>query len=148
MRLHPIGIVRSPVLEPIQEGWGQVISTLELDPALAPGLDGVEEFTHVGVVFLMHLARFRPEDLVRRPLGRSDLRAVGIFAQRAACRPNRVGFSVVRVVTRSGPRLTVCGLDAVDGTPVLDVKPHVPAFDVGRGARYPSWVDAIMARYF
>lgn len=148
MRLHPIGIVRSPVLEPIQEGWGQVISTLELDPALAPGLDGVEEFTHVGVVFLMHLARFRPEDLVRRPRGRSDLPAVGIFAQRAACRPNRVGFSVVRVVTRSGPRLTVCGLDAVDGTPVLDVKPHVPAFDVGRGARYPSWVDAIMARYF
>ena len=102
----------------------------------------------MGVVFLMHLARFRPEDLVRRPRGRSDLPAVGIFAQRAACRPNRVGFSVVQVVTRSGPRLTVCGLDAVDGTPVLDVKPHVPAFDVGRGARYPSWVDAIMARYF
>jgi tRNA-Thr(GGU) m(6)t(6)A37 methyltransferase TsaA len=136
------------VREPIQEGWGQVISTLELYPELAAGLDGVEDFTHVGVVFLMHLARFRLEDLVRRPRGRSELPAVGIFAQRAACRPNRVGFSVVQVMSRSGPRLTVLGLDAVDGTPVLDVKPHVPAFDVGRGARHPSWVDAIMERYF
>jgi len=148
VRLHPIGVVRSPVLEPLEEGWGKVLSTLELDPALAPGLDGVEEFTHVGVLFWLHLARFRQKDLIRRPRGRGDLPAVGIFAQRAACRPNRVGFSVVQVVTRSGHRLTVCGLDAVDGTPVLDVKPHVPAFDVGRGARYPSWVDAIMARYF
>jgi len=148
VRLHPIGVVRSPVVEPIQEGWGKVISTLELDPALAPGLDGVEEFTHVGVVFLMHLARFRPEDLVRRPRGRGDLPAVGIFAQRAACRPNRVGFSVVQVLSRSGPQLTVCGLDAVDGSPVLDVKPHVPAFDVGWRARTPAWIDAIMARYF
>ena len=147
MRLHPIGIVRGPV-EPIEEGWGQVISILDLDPSLAPGLDGVEEFTHVGVVFLMHLARFRPSDLVRRPRGRSDLQPVGIFAQRASCRPNRVGFSVVQVVTRTGPQLTVRGLDAVDGTPVLDVKPHVPAFDVGTGARYPALVDAIMARYF
>ena len=136
------------MLEPLEEGWGKVLSTLELDPALAPGLDGVEEFTHVGVLFWLHLARFRQKDLIRRPRGRSDLPAVGIFAQRAACRPNRVGFSVVQVVTRSGHRLTVCGLDAVDGTPVLDGKPHVPAFDVGRGARYPSWVDAIMARYF
>jgi tRNA-Thr(GGU) m(6)t(6)A37 methyltransferase TsaA len=136
------------VREPIQEGWGRVISTLELDLALAPGLNGVEEFTHVGVVFLMHLARFRAGDLVRRPRGRIDLPAVGIFAQRAACRPNRVGFSVVQVVSRSGPRLTVRGLDAVDGSPVLDVKPHVPAFDVGPGARCPSWVDAIMTRYF
>lgn len=148
MRLHPIGVVRSPVVEPMQEGWGQVISTLELDPALAPGLDGVEEFTHVGVVFLMHLVRFRPVDLVRRPRGRSDLPPVGIFAQRAACRPNRVGFSVVQIVNRSGARLTVRGLDAVDGTPVLDVKPHLPAFDVGRGARHPPWVDTIMERYF
>ena len=132
----------------MEEGWGQVISTLELNPALASGLDGVEDFTHVGVVFLMHLARFRFADLVRRPRGRSDLPAVGIFAQRASCRPNRVGFSVVQVVTRAGARLTVRGLDAVDGTPVLDVKPHVPAFDVGPGARYPAWVDAIMAQYF
>ena len=59
MRLHPIGVVRSPVLEPLEEGWGKVLSTLELDPALAPGLDGVEEFTHVGVLFWLHLARFR-----------------------------------------------------------------------------------------
>ena len=148
MRLHPIGVVRSPVLEPLEEGWGKVLSTLELDPALAPGLDGVEEFTHVGVLFWLHLARFRQKDLIRRPRGRGDLPAVGIFAQRAACRPNRVGFSVVQVVTRTGHRLTVCGLDAVDGSPVLDVKPHVPAFDVGRGARWPSWVDVILARYF
>ena len=148
MRLHPIGIVRSPVLEPLEEGWGKVLSTLELDPALAPGLDGVEEFTHVGVLFWLHLARFRQKDLIRRPRGRGDLPAVGIFAQRAACRPNRIGFSVVQVVSHSGPRLTVCGLDAVDGSPVLDVKPHVPAFDVGRGARWPSWVDVILARYF
>ena len=82
MRLHPIGVVRSPVLEPLEEGWGKVLSTLELDPALAPGLDGVEEFTHVGVLFWLHLARFRQKDLIRRPRGRGDLPAVGIFAQR------------------------------------------------------------------
>jgi tRNA-Thr(GGU) m(6)t(6)A37 methyltransferase TsaA len=149
MRLHPIGSVRSPVVDPVDEGWGDVVSEIHLEPELAQGLLGLEMFSHALVVFWMHRATFDPAtDLVRRPRGRVDMPLVGIFAQRAKHRPNAIGVTAVRVLACDGNVLRVQGLDAVDGTPVLDVKPYFPVYDRVDGTAVPQWVDEVMRDYF
>jgi len=149
MNVQPIGVVRSPVNEAVDEGWGEVVAEIHLDAALAGGLTGLERFSHAVVVFFMHQATFTADrDLVRRPRGRADLPPVGIFAQRAKHRPNPIGITAVRILGLRDNVLTVQGLDAVDGTPVLDLKPYFPAYDRVEDAAVPAWVDEVMAGYF
>ena len=142
--------VRSPMREAVDEHWGTVESELVFDASLAPGLKGLDAFTHVLVVFWMEKSGFAPADLVRRPRGREDMPPVGIFAQRAKDRPNPIGITAVKIegVDVEKGILRVQGLDAIDGTPVLDVKPYVPAFDRAESARVPDWMDALMKGYF
>jgi tRNA-Thr(GGU) m(6)t(6)A37 methyltransferase TsaA len=147
-RLRAIGRVRSPVAEPVDEAWGPVESSLWIEPELRPGLRGLEGFSHLIVVSFLHGAAFDPgRHLVRRPRGRADLPEVGIFAQRAKDRPNPIGVSAVELVAVEADGLRVRGLDAIDGTPVLDVKPYFPHFDA-REARVPGWVGVLMQGYF
>ena len=149
MDFSPIGTVRSPVTEQVDEGWGTVVAEIHLAPDLAPGLMGLETFSHALVVFQMHLSTFDPAtDLRRHPRGRPDWPLVGIFAQRAKHRPNPIGVSAVRVLGIAGGVLRVQGLDAVDGTPVLDIKPYFPAFDRVETPRVPDWVAEVMRGYF
>ena len=149
MELRPIGVVRGPRAEPRDDNWGEVESAIVLDEALADGLRGIEQFSHALVLFFMHEATFdAAADLVRRPRGREDMPETGIFAQRAKHRPNPIGVTAVRVVGRDGHILRVRGLDAIDGTPVLDIKPYVPAFDRRDDARLPEWMRRLMAGYF
>ncbi len=147
--LRPIGVVRSPVTDPVDEGWGNVISEIHLDEALAAGLQGLEQFSHVIVVFLMHRSAFDPAaHLVRRPQGRADMPEVGIFAQRAKYRPNPIGVTVVERVGIERNVLRVRGLDAIDGTPVLDIKPYFPPYDRVEQPVTPEWVARLMEGYF
>lgn len=147
--LEPIGIVRSPVAEPVDEGWGEVVSEIRLREDLAPGLAGLADFSHVLVVFWMHAASFDPAaDLVRRPRGRADLPEVGIFAQRARHRPNPIGISAARIERIEGSVVIVRGLDAIDGTPVLDLKPYVPEFDRVAEARVSGWIERLLRGYY
>jgi tRNA-Thr(GGU) m(6)t(6)A37 methyltransferase TsaA len=133
----------------VDAGWGSVVAQIHLHDKYAPGLLGLEEFSHVIVVFLMHRATFRPdEDLVRRPRGRADMPEVGIFAQRAKHRPNPIGLTAVRLLSMEGSVLTVRGLDAIDGSLVLDIKPYFAAFDRVEDATQPEWVDSLMEGYF
>ncbi|HYP20106.1 MAG TPA: tRNA (N6-threonylcarbamoyladenosine(37)-N6)-methyltransferase TrmO [Chloroflexia bacterium] len=149
VNLQPIGVVRSPVAEGVDEDWGSVVAEICLREEYAPGLRGLEEFSHVIVVFLMHRATFSPgDDLVRRPRGRADMPELGIFAQRAKHRPNPIGLTAVRLLSVRGNVLTVRGLDAIDGSPVLDIKPYFPAFDRVEGATTPEWVAGLMEGYF
>ena len=149
MEVIAIGTVRSPVAEPVDEGWGSVVAEIVLAPDLAEGLRGLENFSHALVVFFMHRAAFDlRSDLVRHPQGRTDLPLSGIFAQRAKHRPNPIGITVVRVIAREGNVLRVEGLDAIDGTPVLDVKPYFPQYDRAEDPRLPAWVSEIMRGYF
>jgi len=146
---RPIGVVKCSVVEPRDDDWGEVISEVHFDQDLAPGLVGLEQFSHALVVFWMHRSSFDADkDLVRRPRGREDMPEVGIFAQRAKHRPNPIGITAVRVVGRRGAVLTVKGLDAIDGTPVLDVKPYVPPFDTRADATVPEWMTRLMEGYF
>ena len=77
-----------------------------------------------------------------------DLAPVGVFAQRTKFRPNPIGVTAVELVAVDDKGITVRGLDALDGTPVLDIKPYIPAFEVKDGARMPAWVDRMMDGYF
>ncbi len=149
MDMKPIGIVKSPVTEQSDENWGKVVSEIHVDESFAPGLRGLEEFSHLTVVFFMHQAAFnRSTDLIRRPQGRADMPLVGIFAQRAKHRPNPVGITAVALIRVEKNVLTVRGLDAIDGTPVLDIKPYIPAFDRVDQPLIPEWMGRLMDGYF
>jgi tRNA-Thr(GGU) m(6)t(6)A37 methyltransferase TsaA len=149
MELHPIGFVKSPVAEPVDENWGKVVSRIHLTEPWGRGLKGLEDFSHLIVVFHMHRAAHDPKtDLIRRPRGRADMPEAGIFAQRAKHRPNPIGVTAVRLLEIQGSELVVQGLDAIDGTPVLDLKPYVPQFDRVAGARVPKWMKELMKGYF
>ena len=149
MEFRPIGFVRSPVKEPVDESWGSVVSRILLTKPWGRGLKGLEEFSHLLIVFHMHQATHNPKtDLVRRPRGRADMPEAGIFAQRARHRPNPIGITAVRLLDIRSSTLTVQGLDAVDGSPVLDIKPYVPEFDRVAKPKVPSWMKKLLQGYF
>jgi tRNA-Thr(GGU) m(6)t(6)A37 methyltransferase TsaA len=149
MMFKEIGKVRSKVKEAVDENWGKTESEIVLGDEYAPGLTGLEGFTHIIVVFHMHKADYNNNlHLVRHPQERADLPKLGIFAQRAKHRPNPIGITAVELVAVSGNSVKVRGLDAIDGTPVLDIKPYFPAFDSRPNARIPTWVEEIMRPYF
>jgi len=145
----PIGHVVSPVTAQTDADWGQVVARVVLEPAYRAGLRGLADFSHVLVVTLLHQAAFDPaRHLVRRPRGLATMPEVGIFAQRAKDRPNPLGIAVVPLLEVTAEGLVVRGLDAIDGTPVLDVKPYFPHYDRADSPRVPEWVDRLMRDYF
>jgi tRNA-Thr(GGU) m(6)t(6)A37 methyltransferase TsaA len=147
---EPIGIVRSNRDKMSEGRWAEVESRIELDPVYAQGLAGLGEFSHVVVVF--HLDRIPPFDpakqLARNPRGMEDLAPVGVFAQRTKFRPNPIGVTAVELVKVGPGGIVVRGLDALDGTPVLDIKPYIPAFERKEDVRLPAWVGRMMDGYF
>ena len=151
MELKPIGVVKSAVVEEIDRNWGDhKDAEVHVNPELVPGLKGLKEFSHVIIVFHMHgTPPFDPAtNMVRRPRGQADMPELGIFAQRAKHRPHPIGITPVKLVSVEGNVLKVQGLDAVDGTPVLDIKPYFPIFDRVDGVTTPEWVDRLMNGYF
>ena len=149
--MRPIGLVRGGRSEPIDDAWERVESRIELDPAqFAPdAMAGLDTFSHVEVIF--HFDKVRPEDVntgVRHPRGRKDWPRVGIFAQRGKDRPNRIGVTVCRILSVDGLTLRLRGLDAVDGTPVLDIKPVMTGFLPRGEIREPDWATELMAEYW
>lgn len=148
MQLQPIGFVKSPITEGIDCNWGEVKSEIHISESFSSGLNGLNDFSHVIVVFYMHKASVNLEtDLVRHPQGRVDMPLIGIFAQRAKHRPNPIGVTSVPIISVESNVITVKGLDAIDGTPVLDIKPYFPIFD-RVDAKTPMWVDELMKGYF
>jgi tRNA-Thr(GGU) m(6)t(6)A37 methyltransferase TsaA len=127
---RPIGVARTLYSTPAGMPLQSVAAldepgSIELDPELAPGLRDLDGFSHLFVV--SHLHRSSPGDLVVVPF--LDQTPRGVFATRSPKHPNPIGLSIVRLLGVDGATLHVAGLDLLDGTPVLDVKPYVPAFD-------------------
>ena len=146
--LTPIGTVKNSVKIRKDSSWGDDISLIILDEQYACGLKGLEEFSHAVILFYLDQARYEKErHLQRRPQNRHDMPLVGIFSQRGKDRPNRIGMTSVEIVSVEEGTLAVKGLDAIDGTPVLDIKPYYPAYDK-KDASVPEWVDRLMAHYF
>jgi tRNA (adenine37-N6)-methyltransferase len=148
--LTPIGYVSSPRDDTSDDGWGDVEATIEVCPSFgAESLNGIEEFSHVEVVYFFdRIPENRVERGVRHPRENSAWPQVGIFAQRGASRPNRLGVSVARLVGRHGRQLIVRGLDAINGTPVLDIKPVMREFLPTEEVRQPTWSNELMSRYW
>ena len=148
--ISPIGVVRSPITDPRRdEYWGGIVSTIELDPAAVGGdaTAGLQEFSHIQVVYCFHLVE-HVERGSRHPRGREDWPKVGILAQRAKRRPNRIGVSTCRLLKVDGLRLTVEELDAIHGSPVIDVKPYMSGFGPRGEVREPQWARDLMSTYF
>ena len=149
--LEPIGFVVGGRAEPVDDEWGDVDATIVLDGALVGSEATVclDEFSHLEVVYLFHLVDAAQVSLgARRPRGNPEWPEVGILAQRAKARPNRIGVSRCELVDVDGLKLRVRGLDAVDGTPVLDVKPFMVEF-APRGPVYqPAWASELMRSYW
>lgn len=149
--LKPIGHVRGGRAEPIDDAWGDVTAVIELDPTqFAPAATAsLGDFSHLEVVFFFNRV---PDDeintVARHPRGRTDWPLVGIFAQRGKGRPNRVGVSVCSLEKVDGLRLFVRGLDAIDGTPVLDLKPVMKGFLPRGEIREPDWAAELMKAYW
>jgi tRNA (adenine37-N6)-methyltransferase len=149
VEVKPIGIIRAPIESVEEERWGDVISEIHIDETYAAGLRGIESWSHVMVVYYMHEAPFDLErDLVRRPRDRADMPEVGIFARRSPNRPNGIGVTAVEVVKVEGNVLTVRRLDAIDGTPVLDIKPYAPVYDAVSEPLIPIWFIRLMQDYY
>jgi tRNA-Thr(GGU) m(6)t(6)A37 methyltransferase TsaA len=149
--LHPIGIVRSPIHNAVDDVWGGLISTIELDPGVvgAEATLGLGEFSHIQILFQLH--QVREEDMnfgKRHPRGNQNWPEVGILAQRARVRPNRLGLSTCRLIAVDGLKLTVENLDAIDGTPVVDIKPYMVEFGPAGEVRQPRWSTELMKSYF
>ena len=150
IELEPIGHVRGGRVEPVDDDWGAVEAVIELAPHIYDeALQGLEDFSHALVVF--HFDRIDPATVattLRRPRGNPAWPASGVFAQRGSPRPNRLGVTAVEVVRVDGRRLHVRGLDAIDGTPVLDIKPVIKGFEPRGPIREPAWAGEIMTSYW
>ena len=148
--VHPIGTVKCPVNEMSQGNWANVESAIQLEAEYAPGLQGLEGFSHVLVLFFLDRAQGfdLKKQLLRRPRGMEDMQEVGVFAQRTKYRPNPIGVTAVKLLGIEGNIVRVRGLDALDGTPVLDIKPYMPPFDRVEDVTMPPWVGHVMEGYF
>lgn len=147
----PVGHVACARTQAVDDAWDQFAAEITLDAQqFGPeALAGLDAFSHVEVIYLFD--KVLPEEIVsgaRHPRGRADWPKVGIFAQRGKNRPNRIGATICRVVAVEGLRLRVSGLDAIDGTPVLDIKPVLSGFLPREHVREPAWALEIMKDYW
>lgn len=148
--IRPIAWVRSTRTEVLDDGWDRERGVIELaDDMPDEALEGLDGFSHVDVVFVFDRALDAPPaPFARHPRGNEAWPRVGILAQRAKDRPNRLGLTTCRVLVVSPRTIEVAGLDAIDGTPVVDVKPHVADLGARGEVRQPWWMDELMAGYF
>jgi tRNA-Thr(GGU) m(6)t(6)A37 methyltransferase TsaA len=149
--MSPIGEVRGGREQPDDDSWDSVEAEIMLDGAQfgAEALEGLGDFSHIEVVF--HFNRVPDGEInssARHPRGRTDWPKVGIFAQRGKGRPNRIGVCVCRLLSVDGLSLRVRGLDAIAGTPVLDIKPVMKGFLPRGEIREPQWAAEIMKDYW
>jgi len=148
--VEPVGIVRAERTHAEDDYWGGVQARIVLaDSYEADALKGLEEFSHVEIIFLFH--EVEAERIVhgaRHPRNNAAWPPVGIFAQRGKNRPNRIGSTTCRLISVEGTALVVAELDAIDGTPVVDIKPVMQEFLPRGPLRQPPWTGELMRDYW
>jgi tRNA-Thr(GGU) m(6)t(6)A37 methyltransferase TsaA len=157
--LKPVGVVRSEIKRPVLMAKGgdlhshsdiryhkkdcESISELVIDEGLADAgiLNGIEEYSHLVVLYWPHLGSTEGRSLTQgHPMGRKYFPLVGIFSTCSPARPNPVLMTTVQLIERRGNVLRVTGLDAVDGSPIIDIKPYVPVYHKAKDLRMPEWM--------
>jgi tRNA-Thr(GGU) m(6)t(6)A37 methyltransferase TsaA len=159
MQLRPVGVVRSPLKEPSliaesgdlewqpkegQREWQTVLSELVIDSDLTGILDGTEDFSHLLVLYWAHRVPPEGRSIIKaHPMGRKDLPLVGIFATCSPARPNTICAAVVRLLERKENVLKVKELDALDGSPIIDIKPYHPSYYARDGVKEADWMEQL-----
>lgn len=150
IELEVVATVHAPRTTPTDDDWGNMVSVLALAPTIPDAaLAGLAEFSHVEVIYVFD--RVTPAEIVRgarHPRGNLAWPEVGVFAQRGKNRPNRLGVSVARIVAVRDRELHVAELDAIDGTPVVDIKPVMREFLPRGELRQPAWATELMRDYW
>ena len=145
----PIATVKNSRLVPKDDFWGEIVSEIELaDWIPVEAFDGISEFSHLEIIY--YFDKVDPKDIVfsGRPRGNPEYPHVGIFCMRKKDRPNPIGLCTVELLEHSGRIITVKNLDAIDGTPVLDIKPVYKEFQPKGEIRQPEWVSDLMKDYW
>jgi tRNA-Thr(GGU) m(6)t(6)A37 methyltransferase TsaA len=142
IKIQPLGKAKNSVIKPTLAGWKDVVTEIVIDKKFAPGLDGIQNYSHIIVVYWMN--QEKECHLKHHPQGRTDVPYLGIFACRCPQRPNRTAFSTVKLLSRKNNVLKVKGLDILDGTPIIDIKPYSPQYDQVKSAKIPSWVSHLV----
>ena len=149
IEILPIGKVTSTRAVAEDDYWDAETSTIQLVPPFGErSLMGLSTFSHCIVVYLFDKAQWDEAKMSRHPRGNQDWPEVGIFAQRAKDRPNRLGVTVCRILSVDGSILRVAGLDAIDGTPVVDIKPWINEFGPRGAITQPEWATELMKDYW
>ncbi|MGQ9493761.1 MAG: tRNA (N6-threonylcarbamoyladenosine(37)-N6)-methyltransferase TrmO [Anaerolineae bacterium] len=143
-QFEPIGVIKNQFLDHVSDGWESALHQIILAEKWTPALDGIEEFSHLYILFWLHAIKGEVS-LHVHPENRQDLPAVGLFATRTPYRPNPIGLQVVELISHEENVLTVRGLDALNDSPVLDIKPYLPRGDSIAEAKIPDWLKKLWA---
>ncbi|MBI4177135.1 MAG: tRNA (N6-threonylcarbamoyladenosine(37)-N6)-methyltransferase TrmO [Candidatus Aenigmarchaeota archaeon] len=139
IKIKPIGFVKNGIKKPRFGNFADEISEIVVDKKFADGLDNIGDYSHVIIVYWMD--KVKGYVTKHKPQGTGPL--VGIFACRCAQRPNPVAITTVKLLGRNGNKIKVKGLDVLNGTPVIDIKPYWPQYDKVRNGKVPSWVGRL-----
>jgi tRNA-Thr(GGU) m(6)t(6)A37 methyltransferase TsaA len=150
LSIAPIGTVMSSRTVPTDDGWDAETTVIRVaDQFDESALWGLDSFSHIEVLYVFdRVDTDKVEIGARRPRGNPDWPEVGIFAQRAKNRPNRLGVTTCALLSVTGREIAVRGLDAIDGTPVIDIKPYMIEFGPRGQVRQPEWATQLMKRYW
>jgi len=141
INLTPIGFVRNHITEPKKGDWETVTSEIIINEDLKEALNRIDEFSHIIVIYWMHKLQPSQRSVVKvHPKGNHNLPFVGVFASRSPARPNPIGITTVKLMERHDNILKVTGLDAINGTPVLDIKPYIPEHYSASEIKTPDWI--------
>jgi len=141
IQLRPIGYAKNNVNEPRFGDFSEEISEIIVDEEFAGALKGIDDYSHVIIVYWMD--RIKEQVITHQPQGNLDVPIVGIFACRCPQRPNPIAITTVRLVAHEGNKIKVKGLDILNGTPIIDIKPYWPQYDKVENARIPDWVNKL-----
>lgn len=139
--INTIGIVKNDVKQPRFGNFANEVSEIVVDEKFSGALEGIDDYSHVIIVYWMD--KVRDYVIQHRPQGNPNVPVVGIFSCRCPQRPNPIAMTTVKLIGHEGNRIKVKGLDALDGTPVIDIKPYWPQYDKVEDGRIPDWVNRL-----
>jgi len=148
--IKSIGTVSNQRKDTEDDYWGKITSIIEISEDIGgETINGIDEFSHLEIFFLFHLVTDEKVQYgSRHPRNNLDWPKVGIFAQRGKNRPNKIGATIVKLIKREGRKLYVTGLDAIDGTPIIDIKPVMKEFLPKEEVTQPVWASELMKNYW
>ena len=141
INLKPIGFAKNNEKESRFGSFSDVISEIVVDEKFTDALNGIEDYSHVIIVYWMD--KIKDYVITHRPQGNPDVPIIGIFSCRCPQRPNPIAMTTVKLINHKGNKIKVKGLDILDGTPIIDIKPYWPIYDDVKDGKIPSWVGKL-----